>query len=222
MSSTAEDDEPGAAASAAHTGYDLGRLFAFSDGVFAIAITLLVLTIPVPSVTENALPGKLADLGPSLAGFGLSFWLVGTLWIAHHRLLRQLDFCDGTILWVNLLLLMGVCLVPFASSLLARYGGGPAGVIPYAALQAAIGIVFLSLRLYLLHHGVDMRDTLRLSWLPVVTFLVSIPLALLNPNLAFAAWLAGLVISRASGRSSASSLLGRLRRLNLPWTRSPS
>jgi len=215
MTSTAEDDEPdiSVARRARDAGYDLGRLFAFSDGVFAIAITLLVLGIPVPNVTDAAqLPGELRHLTPSLAGFALSFWLVGTLWIAHHRLLRQLDFCDGTILWVNLLLLMGVCLVPFASSLLARYGGGPAGVIPYAALQAAVGIVFLSLRLYLMRRGVDMRDTLQLSWVPVVTFVLSIPLALWSVNLAYVAWLAGFAISRAAGGTLLRRLLGRLRR----------
>jgi uncharacterized membrane protein len=216
MTSTAEDDEPDVAVArhASHAGYDLGRLFAFSDGVFAIAITLLVLTIPIPNVRDPAeLPAQLAGLAPSLAGFALSFWLVGTLWIAHHRLLRQLDFCDGAILWINLLLLMGVCLVPFASSLLARYGGAPAGVIPYAVLQAAVGIVFLSLRLYLLRRGVDLRGTLRLSWVPVVTFLLSIPLALLNEvNLAYAVWLAGFAISRAGAGTLAPRLLGRLKR----------
>jgi len=215
MTSTAEDDEPDVAARghASQAGYDLGRLFAFSDGVFAIAITLLVLTIPVPNVAKAAqLPGQLVGVAPSLAGFALSFWLVGTLWIAHHRLLRQLNFCDGTILWLNLLLLMGVCLVPFASSLLARYGGGPAGVIPYAALQAAVGVVFLSLRLYLMRRGVDMRDTLQLSWLPVVTFVLSIPLALGNVNFAYVAWLVGFAISRAGAGTVMPRLLGRLRR----------
>jgi uncharacterized membrane protein len=215
MTSTAEDDEPEVAVArrASNAGYDLGRLFAFSDGVFAIAITLLVLTIPVPNVAEAAqLPGQLRGLAPSLAGFALSFWLVGTLWIAHHRLLRQLDFCDSTVLWVNLLLLMGVCLVPFASTLLARYGGAPEGVIPYAALQAAVGIVFLSLRLYLVGRGVDMRDTLQLSWIPIVTFLLSIPIALRNVNLAYVAWLAGFAISRAGNGTLIPSVLGRLRR----------
>jgi uncharacterized membrane protein len=215
MTSTAEGDEPDVAVAgrASREAYDLGRLFAFSDGVFAIAITLLVLGIPVPNVTDpDQLPGELRHLTPSLAGFALSFWLVGTLWIAHHRLLRQLSFCNGTILWINLLLLMGVCLVPFASSLLARYGGGPAGVIPYAALQGAVGIVFLSLRLYLMRHGVDMRDTLQLSWVPIVTFVVSIPLALWDVNLAYAAWLAGFAISRAAGGTLVPRLLGRLRR----------
>src|SRR5215831_18522167 len=159
MTSTAEDDEPDVAARghASQAGYDLGRLFAFSDGVFAIAITLLVLTIPIPSVSDPAdLPGQLAGLKPNLLGFALSFALVGTQWLSHHRLLRQLDFCDGPILLLNLLLLMGICLVPFASSVLARYGAYAAGTIPYAALQAAIGIVFISLRLYLIRRGVPL------------------------------------------------------------------
>ena len=209
-----EDDEPGgSAAHGARGGYDVGRLLAFSDGVFAIAITLLVLGIPVPAHGGALLPGELLGLLPNLAGFALSFLLVGTQWIVHHRLLRRLDFCTGPILWLNLLLLMGICLVPFATSLLIRYGGTPAGAITYATLQTAIGIVFMSLRLYLVHHGVDLPRTTALSWIPVVSFLVSIPLALLDVNLAYAVWLLGFGITRAREGELAARALDRLRHL---------
>jgi len=209
-----EDDEPGAAAAnGARGGYDVGRLLAFSDGVFAIAITLLVLGIPVPSHGGPLLPGELLGLLPNLGGFALSFLLVGTQWIAHHRLLRRLDFCTAPILWLNLLLLMGICLVPFATSLLIRYGGTPAGAITYATLQAAIGIVFMSLRLYLVHHGVDLRRTLALSWIPVVSFVVSIPVALLDVNLAYAVWVLGFAVSRVREGGLATRAFERLRHL---------
>ena len=221
MTMAAEDDEAGAAA--AHAGYDIGRLLAFSDGVFAIAITILVLGIPVPHVTDPAqLPGALRHLSLNLVGFVLSFVLVGTQWIAHHRLLRRLDFCNGTILWINMLVLMGICLVPFGTSLLVNYGGSAAGSIPYAALQASIGIVFVVYRLYLVRHGVDMRGTLVLSWVPAVAFLVSIPLALLNVYYAYVAWAAGFGISRVRSRGLDTRLLLRLRRVELPWIRSRS
>ncbi|HYW23610.1 MAG TPA: TMEM175 family protein [Terriglobales bacterium] len=224
MTPTAEDDEPDLAAGhASGAGYDLGRLYAFSDGVFAIAITILVLGIPVPSVADpTQLPGELRHLSLNLVGFALSFVLVGTQWIAHHRLLRRLDFCTGTIMWINLLVLMGICLVPFATSLLVRYGGTAAGAIPYAILQASIGIMFVLYRLYLVRHGVDLGGTLVLSWIPALAFVLSIPLALVNVNYSYAVWVAGLTISRAVSRGLGTSLLGRLRRLDLPWTRSPS
>jgi uncharacterized membrane protein len=226
MTSTAEDDEPSLAAGAAarpgrepHAGYDVGRLLAFSDGVFAIAITLLVLGIPVPKVTDGGqLPGALQHLSVNLVGFALSFVLVGTQWIAHHRLLRELTFSNTAIMWINLLLLMGICLVPFATSVLVLYGGSPAGTITYATLQAAIGVVFVSFRLYLLHRGVDLRDTLVLSWVPALAFLVSIPVALWHVNAAYAVWMAGFGGSRLRQSGWGQKLLASLMR----WTRSRS
>ena len=217
MTSTTEGDEPVVAdGHAAHQGYDVGRLLAFSDGVFAIAITILVLGIPVPNVGKADLPAALLALGPSFGGFALSFALVGTQWIAHHRLLRELEFCDGRILRLNLLLLMGICLVPFASSVLTRYGNVAAGVIPYAALQASIGVVFMLLRQYLIHHGVALRETLAQSWVPVVVFLVSIPLALRDTSLTYIVWVLGFSLARLRGGSIVPTLAGRLWR----WTRS--
>ena len=224
MASTVEDEEPvPSAGRGAGAAYDIGRLLAFSDGVFAIAITLLVLGIPVPHVVDSTqLPGELRHLSMNLVGFAVSFVLVGTQWIAHHRLLRRLDFCSAAILWINLLLLMGICLVPFATSLLVLYGDSPAGAIPYAALQAAIGTVFVGFRLYLLRNGVDLRRTLVLSWVPAVAFLVSIPLALRSVNYAYAVWVAGFTVSRAQASGLSARLFGHLRRVELPWTRSRS
>jgi len=196
-----------------------GRVEAFSDGVFAIAITLLVLGIPVPDIAHHAqLPGELAHLSVNLVGFGVSFVLVGTQWIAHHRLLRQLDFANVTIMWINLLLLMGICLVPFATSVLVRYGDVPAGAITYATLQATIGVVFVAYRLYLVHCGLDLRRTLVLSWVPAAAFVVSIPVALWHVNGAYAVWLIGFCGSRLGQSGLIPKVLGRLR----PWARSRS
>jgi uncharacterized membrane protein len=225
MTATVEDEERGPAAGpdehgrgGAHAGYDVGRLLAFSDGVFAIAITLLVLGIPVPTVGGAQLPGELRHLSLNLLGFAISFVLVGTQWIAHHRLLRQLDFANVTIMWVNLLLLMGICLVPFATSVLVRYGDVPAGAITYASLQAAIGVVFVAYRLYLVHCGVDLRRTLVLSWVPAAAFVVSIPVALWHVNAAYAVW----VIGFSGSRLRQSGLIPKVVRSVRRWTRSRS
>ena len=121
----AEDDELRAAAGRPTNGYDLGRLLAFSDGVFAIAITLLVLNIPVPNLPAGTGPdeirGALLALKPNLGGFVLSFFLVGTYWIGHHRLLLGANRLDGAGLWLNLFVLATVCLIPFSSGVLIRY-----------------------------------------------------------------------------------------------------
>jgi uncharacterized membrane protein len=207
----AEADEP-----AAHPGYDVGRLLAFSDGVFAIAITLLVLSIPVPNLPRGADPAQvvaaLNDLVPNLIGFGLSFFLVGTQWIAHHRMLRQLTRTDNRMLWLNLLLLLGICLVPFATTLLIRYGDQPATAIAYASLQTAIGLTFLAMRAYLLGRGLVRLGSLLVSLMPIAAFLISMPVALRNVNVAYGVWVAGFVVARVIEARVHPSL----------WTPSPS
>jgi uncharacterized membrane protein len=200
MASRVEDDEQ-AARPAARQGYEIGRLLAFTDGVFAIAITLLVLSIPIPNVPpgpdENArLAAALARLAPNLTGFCLSFVLVGAQWIVHHRMLRRLDFCDGPLLWLNLAVLLGICLVPFGTGVLIRYGDSATGVIAYAALQAGIGIAFLALRSYLAVKGALPKRSVLTSLVAVVGFLASMPVALWEVRTAYALWFAGFALSR--------------------------
>jgi uncharacterized membrane protein len=213
----AEGKEPAANEQpAAYPGYDVGRLLAFSDGVFAIAITLLVLSIPVPNLPRRPDPAQvvaaLNDLVPNLIGFGLSFFLVGAQWIAHHRMLRQLTRSDNRLLWLNLLLLLGICLVPLATTLLIRYGDQPATAIAYAGLQAAIGLTFLATRAYLLGRGVVRLASLGVSLVPIAAFLISMPVALRNVNVAYGVWVAGFVVARAIEARVHPSL----------WSRSPS
>jgi uncharacterized membrane protein len=101
--------------------YDTNRLEAFSDGVFAIAITLLVLEIAVPHVTDDSLASALGDEWPSFFGFGLSFVTIGIMWMNHHALFRDIERVDHVLLVLNLLLLLGVSFVPFATAVLAEY-----------------------------------------------------------------------------------------------------
>ncbi len=203
MTSAAEDDEPqvGAGRVAAHDGYDIGRLLAFSDGVFAVAITLLVFSIPAPSVPAgpdlNArLAAALNDLRPSLYGFVLSFVLVGTNWIAHHRMLRHLTFSDTRVLWLNLLMLLGICLVPFATSLLVRYADTSTAVIAYGGLQALIGAMFMLMRFYLAARTAAPRANVLLSLVQISGFAISIPVALRNVQAAYILWIAAFAAAR--------------------------
>jgi uncharacterized membrane protein len=71
-------------------GSDLGRINAFTDGVMAVAITLLVLNIEVPQVPDSQLPGQLDELLPSVLAYALSFAIVGRFWVIHHRLFETL------------------------------------------------------------------------------------------------------------------------------------
>jgi uncharacterized membrane protein len=101
------------------------RVEAFSDGVFAIAITLLILEIKVPSPSGGALAAQLIKQWPSYISFAMSFAFIGIMWMNHHRLFTHIERCDDLLLVFNLLLLLGVTAVPFPTSVLATYLGRP-------------------------------------------------------------------------------------------------
>jgi uncharacterized membrane protein len=98
------------------------RLEAFSDGVFAIAITLLVLDIHVPSPQPGAdLAGELGAQWPSYVAYAVSFLTIGIIWINHHVMIRRLRAIDHGIMTWNLVLLLCVGLLPFTTALMAAY-----------------------------------------------------------------------------------------------------
>jgi uncharacterized membrane protein len=94
---------------------------AFSDGVFAIAVTLLVLEIAVPAGSEEDLLGALRDQGPSYLGYLVSFATIGAVWFAHTVITEYLDHADSVLIRLNLLLLLVVSFLPFPTKLLAEY-----------------------------------------------------------------------------------------------------
>jgi uncharacterized membrane protein len=101
----------------------IGRLEAFSDGVFAIAITLLVLEITVPAGSEDDLLGAFFDQWRSYLAYAVSFATIGVLWLAHSAITDYVDRANSMLVRLNLLLLMVVSFIPFPTRLLAEYGG---------------------------------------------------------------------------------------------------
>jgi uncharacterized membrane protein len=101
------------------------RLMAFSDGVFAIAVTLLVLDLRLPSETtaggDAAVVSALLAMGPKLLIFAFTFVVIGIGWLGHHRKFSYIRRVDAGLLWLNLLYLLSLCLVPFATSLLSDH-----------------------------------------------------------------------------------------------------
>ncbi len=130
---------------------DTARIEAFSDGVFAIVITLLVLDLKVPQLPPSAPPDALLpallDEAPRLFAYTLSFLVIGLFWIGHHRTFRYIQSFDGTLLWLNLLLLLSVSFVPYPTAILSAYGG-PVAVRFYAGTLAAAGLLHTLLWLY--------------------------------------------------------------------------
>ncbi|MEU9522785.1 TMEM175 family protein [Streptomyces sp. NPDC048224] len=124
---------------------DTARLTVFSDGVIAIAITLLVLEIPPPHDTRR-LWHELANLWPSYMAYILTFMLIGQVWVNHHVMFDHIRSADRMVLFLNTLLLMDVAFLPFAASVLAeafRDGQGErAAVILHGASFCLLAVLF--------------------------------------------------------------------------------
>jgi uncharacterized membrane protein len=100
---------------------DRSRLEAFSDGVFAVAITLLALNLTVAGPGHGPLASQLYDKWPAFAGYLVSFLTIGIIWVNHHALVRQITTVDRTLLFINLVLLLFVVLIPFGTATEADY-----------------------------------------------------------------------------------------------------
>src|SRR3989441_1299536 len=133
------------------------RVEAFSDGVFAIAITLLILEIKVPrEVAPGRLAAELLRLWPSYLAFLASFANIGVMWVNHHRLFGLIGRSDDGLVGLNLLLLLGVTWVPFPTALLAEHLRGAdqrvAGIV-YGATFLFLAVVFNVLWHYVRRRG---------------------------------------------------------------------
>jgi uncharacterized membrane protein len=130
------------------------RLEAFSDGVFAIAGTLLVLELRVPAETSD-LGDALLHLWPAYAAYLVSFLTIGIIWVNHHTLLEHCKRVDRRFLYLNLLLLIAVGIVPFPTALVGQYilseHGATAALVVYGLGAVLIAIAFTGVFLYATH-----------------------------------------------------------------------
>jgi uncharacterized membrane protein len=133
------------------------RLEAFSDGVMAVAITLLVLDIKVPATplpASNTLAGELGRNWPVYAAYATSFLTIGIIWVNHHVMIGRLRETDHAIMFLNLLLLMSVAVLPFATSLMAAYlrqsNGQHLAAAIYSGAFLVMAVFFATLNAHIL------------------------------------------------------------------------
>jgi uncharacterized membrane protein len=166
---------------------------AFSDGVFAVAITLLVLQFTVPEVQSGGLSAALLGQWPGLLAYAASFLTIGVMWVNHHAALSHLKTVDRAILFINLVLLLFVVLVPYPTALLGHYlrSGQDSAVAAafYGVIMTCIAIGFQALVGWaathpnLLKPGIDaarMRSALPRYAIGLVVYAASIGLAFVS------------------------------------------
>ncbi len=132
----------------------LNRFEAFSDGVFAIAVTLLVIEIKAPDLanaTSAEAVTKLLQTFPHVLSYMTSFIVIGVIWINHHALFHFLKRVDRTVLVINLLLLMCVAFIPYPTALIGEFGSSLPVVAFYGLSLALTGFVYNALWFYVVH-----------------------------------------------------------------------
>lgn len=119
------------------------RVEALTDGVFAIAMTLLVFGITIPTVPQGSpatlLQQKLLQLWPKFLTYGISFIMLGIYWVGHHNQFHYITRTDRTLLWINLFFLMSIGLIPFSTTLLGQYPTQQTAVVFYGANLIVVG-----------------------------------------------------------------------------------
>jgi TMEM175 potassium channel family protein len=193
-----DHDSSGQSASDAERGLDLDRVVFFSDAVFAIAMTVLVLTLQLPARTTDADVGRaIREMLPSIYSYALSFVVVGVYWLIHHRMFRYIRRTDTVLLVLNLAILGFVAFVPFPTSVLGEHGDTTAAVVLYASTIGMLGSLVAALWAYASHGyrliaadtpAVVIRHTFWRSLIALV-FFASIPIAFVSPQGAEYFWL---------------------------------
>ena len=183
--------------------FDYSRTVALSDGVFAIALTLLVLNITLPEIAHghaSELGRKLLDRAGEFESYALSFAVISLLWIRHHGLFRMLERIDPRLTVLNLVYLGFVAFLPYPTRVLGTYGIESASVVLYATSVAIVTLIAGAIRVHVVradlltpagHREIAHREPWALA--PVI-FVVSIPIALVSPDGAVYFWLLLLVL----------------------------
>jgi uncharacterized membrane protein len=192
--------------------FGVSRIAALSDGIFAIAITLLVFGLEVPDISEptsaDELAHALGDMWPRFGAYVQTFLILGAYWVGHHRVFRRMVREDDRLAWLNLLFLMTVSFMPFPATMQGRYPGNRTALVVFSGSLAAVSLTYVAVwayahRSHLLAPGT--RHAARIEiWTGVSAaglFLVSIPLAFADLDLAALCGNAVLLVLVMSNRA---------------------
>jgi uncharacterized membrane protein len=175
---------------------EFSRIVAFSDGVFSIAITLLVLNFDIAKhLAGGEIGHALWEQRETLIAYALSFAVIGRFWLVHHRFFGEVNAFDGNLIRLNLFYLAWIVLIPFTSEVLGEYGGETAAVILYAANLTGVVLVGMWMGADARRGGLTSMDAAahreqryRSIYIASV-FLASIPVAFIAPSVAPLMWL---------------------------------
>ena len=163
------------------------RIKTLADGVFAIVMTLLVFEMHVPESPWN-LEYDLLLLLPNLLSFIVSFTILGVYWVGHHSQFEYIERADLSLIWLNIIFLMGVSLVPFSAGLLGQHGERQIAVVLYGANLIGVSIFHVVMWRYSIRHGLIREDTppevialgTQLSLIPIIVYSIAILLSYVN------------------------------------------
>lgn len=179
-----------------------GRIEALGDGIFAIAMTLLIFEIKLPDlpqVTDATLLHALGAMWPQFLSYGMSFLMLGIYWIAHHNQFHVIKRTDRTLLWINILYFMCLSFIPFSATLLGRYEQQRLPFVLYGLNLIAASLVLYANWAYATRNrrlvSPDLtQETVRAGNIKILTgpavYLVAIALAFVDTRLSFAIFLA--------------------------------
>ena len=192
-------------------GLDFDRVMFFTDAVFAIAMTLLVVEIGVPDQLAGAAardPGAMLDILsdklPLVAAFFIGCFVIGSYWVAHHRFMTWLGAVDSGFIGLTVVYLAFVALLPFPTGVLGEFGDNPISVVAFAVNMGAVstmeGVLFRHAwrrRLFREEWPEAVyRWELRASMSPVLLFALSVPVAFVAPQLAILVWFLSFPLGR--------------------------
>jgi uncharacterized membrane protein len=176
----------------------LERILAFSDGVFAFAITLLIIDVRLPTDTLKAnLGSALISLWPNYMAFLISFFVIGLYWFVHVRLFREVIRYDQNLMWLNLLHLLFIVIIPFSTSVISLHRS-QLSVIVYAASVASAGYIHTLLRIYAGHNhrliiekysSLHIKKGIIISLIAPICFTISIGIAFYSSLTAQLSWI---------------------------------